>query len=95
MNKIRRAVQNYKDKSGRERAAIFIYLPSKLQYPDYYDLIKKPVSLYYMKRRTFSSPSQFYKYFLTLFANAKTYNRPKSPVHQDASVLEVILDVHG
>jgi hypothetical protein len=37
------------DKSGREITEFFLELPSAEEYPDYYEVIKKPISLQEIK----------------------------------------------
>ena len=37
-------LEDFEDKSGKQRAALFMKLPNKQDYPDYYKVIKKPMS---------------------------------------------------
>ncbi|KAL6452608.1 RSC4 Chromatin structure-remodeling complex subunit RSC4 [Candida maltosa Xu316] len=66
-----------------ELAPVFIKLPSKKFYPDYYHTIKQPVSLNEIQKRirgkyTGESADEFIEDFELLLANAKTYNPPDS-----------------
>ena len=81
---------------GRPIAGLFLDLPSKSEYPDYYRAIAKPVSLNCIRRKIEAN-----KYDLPLFKrdmdllveNARTYNQPGSIVVQDAETLGEIFKV--
>eukprot|EP01047_Picozoa_sp_COSAG01_P058872 COSAG01_NODE_6994_length_3394_cov_1.567404_2_plen_175_part_00 len=65
--------------TGRLRAELFLELPSRKQYPDYYALIKRPIALCTMRARmqagtTYSGPNGlevFVADMRLMFANAK------------------------
>ena len=84
------AVENCQDKKGRYKSELFIYLPAKREYPDYYEIIKTPISLHMLKRRHYQSREHFRDEFYQLVKNAHTYNTPNSQVYRDASSLEKI-----
>eukprot|EP01046_Picozoa_sp_COSAG06_P029596 COSAG06_NODE_2754_length_6338_cov_31.078859_2_plen_1758_part_00 len=81
------------DASKRARAGIFLELPAKELYPDYYKTIKKPVSLRILKDKiesaSYNSWKAFEKDLLLVFENAHQYNVPGSQVCIDAKALEV------
>jgi hypothetical protein len=64
-------------------------LPAKQLYPDYYAIIKKPISLYIIEKKNYQTPEQFRDDFFMLFNNAKTYNLPNSQVYRDAQSMQV------
>lgn len=80
------------DTNKRARAGIFMDLPAREIYPDYYELIKKPVSLRLLKEKidnsAYSGWKAFEKDVLLIFDNARKYNLPGSQVCIDAKALE-------
>lgn len=81
------------DSDQRPRAGIFLELPSQELYPDYYKLIKKPMSLRLLKERiesaAYNSWKSFEKDALLVFENALQYNMPGSQVCMDAKALDL------
>ena len=39
------ALKDFRDGKGRQLSLIFLKLPSKHEYPDYYDIIKRPIDM--------------------------------------------------
>ncbi|KAJ3087733.1 hypothetical protein HK102_010398 [Quaeritorhiza haematococci] len=80
----------------RLRCDLFRELPSKAMYPDYYQIIKKPIAMDFMQARMNSSfyklPEQFKEDFHLMFANAMTYNVEGSDVYTDAQVMKNIFN---
>jgi|EP01046_Picozoa_sp_COSAG06_P001497 hypothetical protein len=78
------------DDKARPIAELFVDLPPKADYPDYYRAVAKPVSLNCIKRkidaRKYDLPL-FKKDVDLLIENARTYNMPGSIVVQDAEAL--------
>ncbi|KAM9276998.1 protein polybromo-1 isoform 4-T4 [Morus bassanus] len=70
--------------SGRLISELFQKLPSKVQYPDYYAIIKEPIDLKTIAQRiqngTYKSIHAMAKDIDLLAKNAKTYNEPGSQV---------------
>eukprot|EP01088_Endostelium_zonatum_P011221 TRINITY_DN2514_c0_g1_i1.p1 TRINITY_DN2514_c0_g1~~TRINITY_DN2514_c0_g1_i1.p1 ORF type:complete len:1470 (+),score=521.14 TRINITY_DN2514_c0_g1_i1:62-4471(+) len=84
-NKIR------KDKdpdSGRVRSALFVTLPSKRDYADYYSTIIKPIDLTKIKaainKNAYGDAVAAKKDFVLLFKNAQYYNTEGYDIHTDA-----------
>ncbi|KAG0040935.1 hypothetical protein BGZ82_005486 [Podila clonocystis] len=83
------------DKSGREVSELFMELPNRDDYPDYYLAIKNPVALETIKTRVEQGEykgdnfAMFSKDLKTLTANAKSYNRQGSIIFKDALTLEI------
>ena len=74
----------------RTVAQLFVALPPRADYPDYYKLITKPVSLNCIKKRIAKGRydlALFKRDMTQLIENARTYNMPGSVVVQDAETL--------
>ena len=68
-------------------------LPSKRQYPDYYHLVKRPISLDEIKKLldqgSYKSLEDVKDDIVHCFTNAKKYNLKNSPIWLDAKTLHV------
>ncbi|KAL2090722.1 hypothetical protein ACEWY4_012985 [Coilia grayii] len=88
------AMVSYTDPSGRLVSELFQRLPSKVQYPDYYEIIKDPIDLKSIAQRIqmgfYRSPHAMSKDIDLLVKNAKTYNEPGSQVFKDANTLKKV-----
>lgn len=83
--------------TGRQRSKLFMRLPSKKLYPDYFEIIKKPISLNNIKANIEKSgyTAQLFKdEFNLIFDNAQHYNIPDSEVYQDAVFLQKLFAGH-
>jgi ATP-dependent helicase STH1/SNF2 len=80
---------------GHGRTDVFIVLPQRKEYPTYYTMIKRPISLTQIKRKVkreqYDSIDAFRADFELMFANARTYNEEGSWITMDAAVLESTL----
>ncbi|XP_036055812.1 protein polybromo-1 isoform X5 [Onychomys torridus] len=80
--------------SGRLISELFQKLPSKVQYPDYYAIIKEPIDLKTIAQRIqngiYKSIHAMAKDIDLLAKNAKTYNEPGSQVFKDANSIKKI-----
>jgi len=78
--------------TGRDIAAPFFDLPPKLDYPDYYQLIKDPICFNDMankiNKRVYQNLKQFRHDVALLCNNCRTYNEDGSMLVQDANALE-------
>ncbi|KAG5519873.1 hypothetical protein PMAC_000150 [Pneumocystis sp. 'macacae'] len=78
--------------TNHSRAEMFLELPNKRIYPDYYILIKKPIALNKIKKRLdssyYNSLDEFKADFYQMFENARTYNEEGSMIYDDANALE-------
>ncbi|XP_076845380.1 protein polybromo-1 isoform X2 [Brachyhypopomus gauderio] len=79
---------------GRLISELFQRLPSKIQYPDYYAIIKDPIDLKTIAQRIqigyYKSVNHMAKDIDLLVRNAKTYNEPGSQVFKDANNIKKI-----
>ncbi|XP_022702006.1 protein polybromo-1-like isoform X2 [Varroa jacobsoni] len=87
-------VSNYVDNKGRNISRIFNKLPSKLEYPEYYDVIKEPIDLEMVKQKwgrgSYESLDDMLHDLLLMFDNACTYNEPDSQLYKDALLLRKV-----
>ncbi|KAM7006812.1 protein polybromo-1-like isoform 8-T8 [Tautogolabrus adspersus] len=88
------AVVSYIEPTGRLVSELFQKLPSKMQYPDYYAIIKEPIDLKIIAQKIqlghYRSVSAMAKDIDLLVKNAKTYNEPGSQVFKDANTIKKI-----
>ncbi|XP_055016396.1 protein polybromo-1 isoform X2 [Boleophthalmus pectinirostris] len=88
------AVVSYAEPSGRVISKLFQQLPSKVQYPDYYAIIKEPIDLKTVSQKIqmgqYRSVHGMSKDIDLLVKNAKTYNEPGSQVFKDANSIKKI-----
>ncbi|EEB08644.2 ATP-dependent DNA helicase Snf22 [Schizosaccharomyces japonicus yFS275] len=89
------AVYNLQDTDGRPINALFLHIPSKKLYPDYYVIIKNPISLDKIKRKISSlryrNLQELVDDFMLMFSNARTYNEEHSEVYNDANRMEEVM----
>ncbi|XP_034553567.1 protein polybromo-1 isoform X9 [Notolabrus celidotus] len=88
------AVVSYIEPTGRLVSELFQKLPSKMQYPDYYAIIKEPIDLKIIAQKIqlghYRSIGAMAKDIDLLVKNAKTYNEPGSQVFKDANTIKKI-----
>ncbi|KAI9293472.1 hypothetical protein K502DRAFT_325303 [Neoconidiobolus thromboides FSU 785] len=81
-------INNLKDVDKRNISEMFIELPSKEDYPDYYKEIKRPISIKFIQKKVqkeeYKDWDAFFKDWLLLTDNAKQYNMPDSEIYEDA-----------
>ena len=95
MFKMWHLVKNKKDKNHRSRSAAFLKLPTKEQWPDYYDKITTPIDLPTVYDRLIAKKYEAWQAFeddmQLMFSNARVYNKPGSEVYDDATVLDTLV----
>ena len=95
MNKILEEVRASTDETGRTRSFLFEKLPAKRDYPDYYQIIKKPIDLFTIKKRIDQKVPYYNDLFVfkedmdLLFSNAREYNIEGSEVYNDSVIMQV------
>lgn len=70
-----------------EAAGLFLQLPDREEYPDYYNFIKNPISLEEMAAKEYNTLGEFSEDFYLMISNAKEYNQKGSAVYNDAVTL--------
>lgn len=90
------AVRTAEDDMGRYYSEIFQELPSKKLYPDYYQLIERPIALNvienHIKSNRYTSLENVKADLDLMLENARTYNEPGSFVYENANALQTIID---
>ncbi|RIA98252.1 SNF2 family N-terminal domain-containing protein [Glomus cerebriforme] len=76
----------------RQRAYLFLVLPSKKDYPFYYQIITKPIAMDTIKKRIKTNSYKSVKHFRDdwnlMFDNARTFNEEGSQVFNDADKMQ-------
>ncbi|CAG8795162.1 35743_t:CDS:2, partial [Racocetra persica] len=76
------------DREPRQRAYLFLTLPSKKEYDYYYTVINNPIAMDTIKRKIkfnhYQSAAQFRDDWHLMFNNARTFNEEASTVYNDA-----------
>jgi protein polybromo-1 len=89
------AIRDYREsKANRQLALIFMKLPSKIDYPDYYEVIKNPIDMekiaQKLKSNVYETLEDLVSDFILMFDNACKYNEPDSQIYKDALVLQTV-----
>ncbi|ODV67497.1 Bromodomain-containing protein [Hyphopichia burtonii NRRL Y-1933] len=85
------------DEDGRQLVSVFQKIPSKKQYPDYFEIIANPISISEIQKKvskgqySTESADEFLKDFELMHNNAATYNDPESWIVNDAKrILDLV-----
>jgi len=85
-------IRDFKDAKGRQLSLIFLRLPNPKDFPDYYEVIKKPVDFERIsakvKQGAYRSMDECLADFVLMFDNASKYNEPDSQIYKDALTLQ-------
>jgi ATP-dependent helicase STH1/SNF2 len=96
LNHLLDAISNQLNEGGIQRCHLFLNLPSKRAYPDYYTTIDNPISLNQIRSKInadqYDSMVQFKNDMDLMFSNALQYNMEGSEVYDDAIYLKSVLD---
>ncbi|KAL1500939.1 hypothetical protein ABEB36_006354 [Hypothenemus hampei] len=94
MKKLMGIVTKYTDSDGRLLSEPFMKLPPKKEYPDYYEVIKKPIDIQRIMTRIedgkYSEMVELERDFTLLCQNAQLYNEEASLIHEDSIVLQSV-----
>ena len=90
------ALVEYREpKTNRIIVQLFMCLPSRKDFPEYFDIIQRPISMYEIRKRI---ESQYYSQdesclndFKLMFNNCRIFNEDGSQIFKDAVKLEEIL----
>ncbi|KAJ2599291.1 ATP-dependent DNA helicase Snf21 [Coemansia sp. RSA 1721] len=81
---------------GRRRCDLFLELPSRRDYPDYYVIIRQPIAMKNIRRNAkahkYVRVADFHRDWKLMFNNARTYNEEGSMVYEDACQLQRALE---
>jgi protein polybromo-1 len=85
-------ILNYSDSDKRQLSAVFMKLPSRVDYPEYYDIIKKPIDLDKIGSRlihgNYETLEELLSDLVLCFVNACKFNEPDSQIYKDALFLQ-------
>lgn len=91
------AVLKMKDGNGRMVCELFLKVPPRQKYPEYYKLIKEPIDLKMiysrLKNNMYSSLDDIEKDLQLLVKNAHAFNEPGSQVYKDATAIKKTVSV--
>ncbi|XP_071859810.1 ATP-dependent helicase brm-like [Bombus fervidus] len=94
LKKLLMAVINYADNTGRILSEPFMKLPSKRELPDYYEIIKKPLTINKLLQKIedgkYTDFDELEKDFMQLCKNAQIYNEEASLIYEDSIVLQSV-----
>ncbi|KAM7402216.1 hypothetical protein PAMP_017478 [Pampus punctatissimus] len=89
------AVRGARNNQGQLFSEPFQQLPSRREYPDYYQQIKQPTALHQirakMKNAEYETMEQMESDLNLMFENAKRYNMPNSSIYKRAFRLQQIM----
>ncbi|ORY08109.1 hypothetical protein K493DRAFT_343669 [Basidiobolus meristosporus CBS 931.73] len=84
------------EEDNRQRCLLFLELPSKKMYPQYYTMIKQPIAMDIIRKRMkanhYRDLNQFRDDFHLMFSNARTFNEEGSWVYIDADKMQEAFD---
>lgn len=79
-------IKDYHDTKGRQLSLIFMKLPNKNEYPDYYEVIKQPIHMEKiaatLKNNGYENLDDLISDFILMFDNACKYNEPDSQIYK-------------
>jgi len=91
-------IMNYTDNQGRALSIPFVKLPSKTEYPEYYDVIKRPIDLQRIHQRIAASLymciDDMVQDCVQMFDNACRFNEQGSLIYKDALMLQRVCLEH-
>ncbi|XP_046881152.1 polybromo 1, like isoform X1 [Hypomesus transpacificus] len=91
------AVRGGRNSQGQLLSEPFLQLPSRREYPDYYQQTKQPISLQQirekMKNGEYDSVEQMETDLSMMLENAKRYNMPNSGIYKRAVRLQQIMQI--
>src|SRR5699024_4285998 len=94
MKTLYEAVRDYTDSKGRQLSPIFMKLPSRADFPDYYEVIRKPICLERIGSRVknciYDTVEDLLSDIILMLDNACKYNEPDSQVFKDALTLQQV-----
>jgi len=95
-NECHKAVATCTDDTGRKRCELFRELPSKKDYPDYYQTIQTPISMAQLRKRAtsnyYKTVSAYRDDWTLMFNNARRYNQEGSWVYVDAEEMQKVFE---
>ncbi|XP_067945501.1 protein polybromo-1-like isoform X2 [Watersipora subatra] len=95
LKSIYNSVYDYEDGTGRALITPFIDLPSKDDYPEYYDYITEPIDMTMIMQKISNDKYESEKDLIVdlklMFNNARSFNEDDSQLYKDAGTLEKVM----
>ncbi|EEB13504.1 predicted protein [Pediculus humanus corporis] len=88
-------IKEFRDSKGRHLSLVFAKLPSRIDYPDYYEVIKKPIDLdkigSKLKGGHYETLDDLVTDLILMLDNACKFNEPDSQIYKDALQLQRVV----
>ena len=95
MQTLYNSVLNYTNRDNVNLIGMFMQKPSRKDYPDYYEVISKPIDMTMIQDKirhgTYRSEDELISDMKLMFSNCRQYNEEGSSIYEDAIVLEKVL----
>ena len=75
-------IKTYTNNHERILSTAFLTLPSKIDYPDYYEIIQRPIDLKRIESRQYQSINDLVNDIQLMLDNACLYNEPGSTIYR-------------
>ena len=89
LKKLIDTIKEYKDPKGRQLSIIFMKLPNQKEFPDYYEVIKRPMDLFKISTKlsnnSYNSVEECQSDMVLVFDNACKFNEPDSQIYKGIS----------
>ena len=86
LKKLVDTIKEYKDPKGRQLSIIFMKLPNQKEFPDYYEVIKRPMDLFKISTKlasnAYNSVEECQSDMVLVFDNACKFNEPDSQIYK-------------
>ncbi|KAL0270693.1 UNVERIFIED_CONTAM: hypothetical protein PYX00_008011 [Menopon gallinae] len=88
-------IKEFRDGKGRQLSLVFTKLPSRMDYPDYYEVIKKPIDMdkigSKLKMGQYENLDDLVADLILMLDNACKFNEPDSQIYKDALQLQRVV----
>ncbi|CAF0748887.1 unnamed protein product, partial [Didymodactylos carnosus] len=95
LNYLFNAIKHHKSRQGRMLSTEFLTLPSKADYPDYYEIIERPIDIQRIQQKLsaalYLSLNDLINDIQLMLENACLYNEPGSTIYKDSLSLQRVL----
>lgn len=89
------SISEWTNAEGVQPIRVFLKKPSRKSYPDYYDVITKPIDMSMIDDRIkgahYGTEEEMIDDFKLMFSNCRLYNEEHSEIYEYADVLEAVL----
>ena len=89
------SIFQWSNSDGIQPIGVFMELPSKKDYPDYYDIISEPMDMNMIDQKIKTNQYKLEEEMISdcklMFSNCRLYNEEGSVIYEDANLLEKVL----